>query len=158
MKKLIDSIQEKLVITKDTKEKDNKFDIFFFLLLMDYKDSKKLNDIKELYKLYLNDCDHIIEKNFDGQLISTNFELMFMLAAMIVDDDKSSAAIYTIGTRAYGGKNNPYDFSWFEEENSRGQTILEVMSSLYTVNDYFKDTFKLIYLIIEKCCTDKNKQ
>ena len=157
MKKINTYIQEKLVINKDIKSsKDIKFSTFCHEL---YLHDSPLNhdDLEELYDLYLNDCDKIIEKNFDGELVSTNFELMFMSAAMLNADDQDWTSLPDLGYKDYPGDNNPYDYSWFEEEDSNGKTVLEVMQDLYH-NDKkdptFLKMFQTIYLAIDDYCTD----
>ena len=159
MKHLIDSIQEKLVINKHSKAKQNDFDIFCKTLKLKDKnpDSEKL---KKLFELYLNDCDKIIEKNFDGELASTNFELMFMSAAMLNADDQDWTSLPDLGYKDYPGYHNPYDYSWFEEEDSNGKTVLEVMQDLYH-NDKkdptFLKMFQTIYFTIDDYCKNYEK-
>ena len=152
MKNLKETILEKLVFNKHTKSKDYNFNIFCKELQFDNNEN-----IKKLYELYLYDCDNIIGTKFNGELISTNFELMFMLVAMMVDDDELPSSIYRIGTKIYNGKNNPYDFSWFEVEDSNERTVLDIMSELYGLNKYFSDTFNFIYKIIKYECKDTKK-
>lgn len=154
MKTLNEIISEKLILNKNTKEKNSIFNKFCKTLYLDQNDKSKYDDIEKLYDLYKNDCNKIIEENFDGELISTNFELMFMVAAMLIEDQNIPTRILIMGTNIYKGKNNPYDYSWFEEEDSNGDTVLDVMGKLYSNNEKFKDMFSFIYIVIQKCCTN----
>ncbi len=155
MKDLKDIIIERLHINKNTGE-----DIEPHLSLEKFCRLLYLNNTKnteELYDFYINDCDNIIIKNFDGGLLSTNFELMFMLAAMIIDDGFIPTVISKIGTKSYQGDNNPYDFSWFEVEDSNENTVLEIMGKLYESDKEFSKIFRLIYNIIDIECISTKK-
>ena len=83
---------------------------------------------------------------------------MFMLAAMIVDDGFITTVISKIGTKLYNGDNNPYDFTWFEVEDSNGNTVLEIMGKLYGSDKEFTKIFRIIYNIINIECTNTKKQ
>lgn len=155
MKSLLNSIQEKLVITKDTKEKssnDNANFLTFCHELCLYDSPMNHKDLEELYDLYKNDCENVIGKEFNGKLLSTNFELIFMCAAMLNADDLYHSALLKLGKPSYTGQYDPYDFSWFEEENSNGETVLEVIQYLYGETN-FLTLFNKVYNIIEKTCT-----
>ena len=156
MKQLNSYINEKLIIKKDSKLKNFiSFSTFCHEL---YLHDSPLNhdDLEELYDLFKNDCDGIIEKEFDGNLISTNFELIFMCVVMLLDDDLDYTHLEQLGTTGYNGTNNPYDFSWFEEENKDGDTVLDTIQDLYNTPRYlskFIDMFRRMYEIVEKTCT-----
>lgn len=155
MKLINNYIIEKLKISKDSKGIDQNFKKFCHELYLN--DSKNNHDdLEELYNLYKNDCENIIDKNFDGQLLSTNFELIFMIVVMLLDDDLHYSSLEKIGTTSYNGSNNPYDFSWFEEEDSNGRTVLEIMQDLYQTpktNPRFIEIYLKIYETVSKACT-----
>lgn len=160
MKSLLNIVQEKLVITKDTKEKFYDYETVNFSKfcheLCLYDSSMNHNDLKELYDLYRNDCEHIISNEFKGKLLSTNFELMFMCAAMLNADDLDYHLLIELGTHRYKGDYNPYDFSWFEETDKDGKSVLDTIHDLYMTPRYlskFIDMFRRIYEIIKKTCT-----
>lgn len=153
MKNLKDTILEKLIINKHSKVKDDTLEKFCKVLYLDNKPANK-RKIEILYKYYQNDCNKIIENNFDGSLISTNFELLFMLAVMLLDDNYNISYIRDIGWKSYKGKNNPYDFSWFEEEDGGDNTVLEVIQQLWVDNKDFYDIFSDIYMWTKDTCFD----
>jgi hypothetical protein len=108
---------------------------------------------QKLFDYFKNDCDHVIGDNLeDEQRLSTDFELIYMVAAMLNSDSQESNYIYNIGFKDYKGKQNPYDFSWFEEENANGKTVLEIMQDLYSSNKKFRDIFDDVYVCINKSC------
>ena len=155
MKQLNLYINEKLIINKDIKSsKDTKFSTFCHELYL-YDSPNNHKELEELYDLFKNDCDGIIEKEFDGNLISTNFELIFMCVVMLLDDDLHYTNLEQLGTTRYKGSNNPYDFSWFEEENKDGDTVLDTIQDLYMKpsNQKFANMFERMYEIIKKTCT-----
>ena len=161
MKYLKDVIIEKLIINKDSKLKDYNFDNFCKALYLGTTNDKENYAAECLYDEYKKDCDNIIDNNFDGKLFSTNFELLFMLVVMLLDDQYSPTGIKTIGTKYYtnhfGNKNNPYDFSWFEVENSKNTTVLEVIQNLYESNKNFKKYFEQLYNWTSISCKDYQK-
>lgn len=155
MKSLLNSIQEKLVITKDTKEKSSKgivdFSMFCHELCL-YDSPMNHKSLEELYDLYKNDCENVIGKEFNGELLSTNFELIFMCATMLNADDLSYSHFPTLGTSRYSGSYNPYDFSWFEVTDKHGISVLDTMHYLYGETN-FLTLFNKIYKIIDRTCT-----
>ena len=157
MKQLNSYINEKLIIKKDSKLKNSIISFSTFCHELYLHDSPlNHDDLEELYDLYKNDCENVIGKEFDGNLISTNFELIFMCAAMLLDDDLHDCNLEKLGTSEYNGSNNPYDFSWFEEEDKDGVTVLDTIHNLYETPRYisnFIDMFMTIYGIIKKTCT-----
>lgn len=155
MKQLNSYINEKLIIKKDSKLKNSIISFSMFCHELYLHDSPlNHDDLKELYDLFKNDCDGIIEKEFDGNLISTNFELIFMCVVMLLDDDLNYTHLEQLGLTKYNGTNNPYDFSWFEEENKYGDTVLDTIQDLYMKpsNPKFANMFERMYKIIEKTC------
>lgn len=117
MKLLISYIQEKL----------NKGSISNFDKEKNIKD-KEIQLFKNYYfGLSNDDADLILNKYVYGwplgedikhKSLCTAFELLFTLAAMLVDDGNDYLQVYKLGFTSYKkiGKNNPYDYSWFEEE------------------------------------------
>ena len=159
MKTLLNIIQEKLVINKHSKVKsdnDNADFLTFCHELCLHDSPLNHDDLEELYTLYKNDCEHIINKHFDGYLKSTNFELIFMCAAMLQADDIHYSHLIELGTSKYKGHYNPYDFSWFEETDRHGKSVLDTIHDMYNIPRYlskFGDMFRRIYEIIGKTCT-----
>ena len=73
-----------------------------------------------------------------------------MLAFMLVDDNQDFKCWDILGTKAYkrfGGKNNPYDYSWFEEEDEDEKDYLQYVFDWISENE---DEFKKIYDIVKK--------
>lgn len=159
MKNIKQHIQEKLVINKHSKVKssnDNANFLTFCHELCLHDSPMNHKDLEELYGLYKNDCDGVIEKEFNGKLLSTNFELIFMCAAMLQADDIHYSHLIELGTYRYKGHYNPYDFSWFEETDKDGKSVLDIIHDLYNTPRYlskFIDMFRRIYEIIGKTCT-----
>lgn len=156
MKCLKDNILEKLIINKNSKLKNSIISFSMFCHELYLHDSPlNHNDLEELYDLYKNDCNNIIGNKFNGKLLSTNFELMFMCTVMLLDDDLHYCHLEQLGTSKYNGSNNPYDFSWFEENDKDGKSVLDIIHNLYNTPRYisnFMDMFIRIYEIIEKTC------
>ena len=141
-------IQEKLILNKTVK---SKYDKFCKILYLDNKKSES----KKLYELYQNDCEHIIGNNLtDDQRLSSDFDLLYMICVMLLSDELHIKEISSLGFKDYSGANNPYDFSWFEEENKDGNTTLEVIQQLYYNNYEIKNMINNLYHLIEKSCTD----
>lgn len=143
MKQITNYISEKLKINKNIKS-----------LFIQFCEQCALNEkdpvTKELYDLYRANCNDVIgDKITDDQRVSSDSDLIFMTAALLLDDNKPAGQITRIGFKNYTGNNNPYDFSWFEEENEENQTVLQVMQKLYQTNDKFHDMFDNIYAKLE---------
>ena len=154
MKKIYNYIQEKLVINKDSKIKNNQYEKFCDVLKLD----KKNDGSKHLYELYQTDCDKIIGNNITSeQRMSTDFELIYMLAIMLLDDNYTRSEILNLGYTIYKGNNNPYDYSWFEEENNKGETVLDIIQNLYRSNNKFEEIFNKIYWYADDACLNKHE-
>lgn len=111
------------------------------------------SEAKTLFEYFKNDCEKVIGDYLEReQRLSSDFELIYMTAAMLVDDCKEINAIYNLGYKYYKGTNNPYDFSWFESENKNGKTVLQIMQDLYSFNKNFRNIFIDIFNCIENCC------
>ena len=116
MKTLIESIKEGLKITSKTKVEPTNEKKIAIILGIDLKYAKEIHD------KYLNMNFLEMDKDYEKDLLASQFELIFMLCAMLIDDkqDKLDPAFTNLGTKWYkqklGGTHNPYDYSWFEEE------------------------------------------
>ena len=157
MKKLNSYINEKLIIKKDSKLKNSIISFSMFCHELYLHDSPlNHDDLEELYDLFKNDCENVIGNKFNGKLLSTNFELIFMCVVMLLDDDLHYTNLEQLGTSRYKGFHNPYDFSWFEKEDQDGETILDTIHDLNNTPRYlskFIDIFERMYEIIGKTCT-----
>ena len=124
---------------------------------------------QQLFELYKNDCDHIFS-NFlkkeigaeqaDKALCSTDFELIIMAAAMLLDDNRKCGDVTRLGFNDYPGHNNPYDYSWFEEVFEMGgfkYDILGFIQDLYNSNQRFNKMFTDVYDLLEECCDNYHK-
>ena len=79
---------------------------------------------------------------------------LVLLASMLIDDNLSYEHIEDLGYKRYksmlGGKNNPYDFSTFEEEvifSKDGSDVRDVLSLFQDWCANNKDKWKKIYSI-----------
>lgn len=145
-------IVEKLIINKNII--NQKFSLFCETLFLD----KSKNESKFIYELYKNDCEHIIGDNITkNQRMSTDFELLYMICVMLLDDKNDIESINTLGFSNYNGHNNPYDFSWFEEENDDGNTVLDVIQELYDISSKTAKIINNLYQLIKKSCTNYRK-
>lgn len=138
MKQIVNYIKEGLKITSKTKV--DKVGVQKIAEILNI-DSKYAEEIHNKY-LKMNFLE--IDKSFENDLITvsgTQFELIFMLCAMLVKDkqDKLDPAFTSLGTKWYklklGGTQNPYDYSLFEEEfeDEDGNTwdILDYIQNQY---------------------------
>lgn len=102
-----------------------------------------------------------IEKTFipeevDKTMICTMSEAVLMLVCMLLDDEYGPDSIQYIGYRNYRGNNNPYDYSWFEEEiededsDYYGKDILDFFQTLYGENRDFALYFNNVYYAIQE--------
>ena len=141
--------------TKNMKSKDElDYATFCEILLLD----KSKQEAKKLFQYFKNDCDKVIGDSLeDEQRYSTDFELIFMVAAMLNDDQNLPKVILTMGFTGYAGNNNPYDFSWFDDTNENDMTVLEVMQELYQKGGDFKDMFDDVYWCLDACCQNYKK-
>ena len=138
MKQIINYIKEGLKINSNTKIEPSNEKKIANILGIDLKYAK------EIHNKYLKMNFLEMDKDFEKDLISvsgTQFELIFMLCAMLLNDKQDELDPYftNLGTNWYrmkvGGKQNPYDYSWFEEEfeDEDGNTwdILEYIQRQY---------------------------
>lgn len=143
MKNIITFINEKLTISSDKGDRydeiiDNKFIKFI---------SKELGvDEKLIKKWYYKYWDVQVWKFFnipeeDDDSCCTVFEGFLMMAALLVEDGRPVEDYDKLGTRAYRGRNNPYDSSWFESDIG-DITFLEACQEYIRKNfNEFKDIY-----------------
>ena len=148
MKQLDYFINEKLKVNSKSTIKNTTTDIANYLGI-DIKYAKEIED-KYLNKNYLS-----ISKECEKYLLATQFELVFMLAIMLVDDNKDYSDIIDLGFNLYKGKNNPYDYTWYEEgfidSNGTEYTdILEYIQKLFKNSKEFRELFKEVYDFCKK--------
>lgn len=155
MKNINTYIVEKYKLSKNS---TTKYTLFCDEL---YLNSKK-DSARELFEYYENDCENVIgDKITESQRCATDFELIFMLAVMLLDDGFGSEELQNIGYHGYDGDNNPYDYSWFEEENEDGEDVLSILKSLYEEDskegEKFSEVFDDVMSKIDDCCTNPSK-
>lgn len=148
MKQLSNYITEKLILNKNTFKQDpdmindqkrEKFEDLF---------SEKFNIPKMIagawYKYYYSVKP---EKFFgvDGSgWCCTPLELLYMLAAMLIDDGLPYTYYNKIMLSSYPGDNNPFDYTWFEEERDP-----DVLAEVVKWISRYIDRFELIYNTIK---------
>lgn len=111
MKALNKYVNEKLVLNKDT---------FKDKFIKEKEFSKEFNipfDIsKELFRKYYVNSEEFFGVKGSGWCC-TPLELLYMIAAMLIDDNLIYRYYKEIDLTTYPGKNDPFDYSWFEEDN-----------------------------------------
>ena len=145
MKQLVEYLSTKNIKTKDQLD----YEAFCKTLYL----KSETSQVKRLFKYFKNDCENVIGDNLEeNQRLATDFELIFMLVAMLNNDGQTPIDIYKIGLNNYKGDENPYDYSWFEEQNKNGKDVLEIMQDLYSSNKKFRDMFCDVYYSIINGC------
>ena len=146
MKTLINIINEKLKINSKSKVSSLTKDIAKYLNISET--DAEVIETKYLHKEYF-DLDEIYKKD----LLASEFELVFLLAAMLVDDNAKVDDIERLGTVGYKrniGHSNPYDYSWYEEpfsdQDNDYEDVLEYIQEQYKHNDDFNKSFKEVYI------------
>ena len=146
MKTLINIINEKLKINSKTKVRSLTKDIAKYLGISET--DAEVIESKYLHKEYF-DLDEIYKKD----LLASEFELVFLLASMLVDDNAKVDDIERLGTVGYKkdiGPSNPYDYSWYEEpfsdQDNDYEDVLEYIQEQYKHNDNFNKLFKEVYI------------
>lgn len=155
MKNINTYIVEKYKISKNS---TTKYTLFCDELCL----NSKKDSARELFEYYENDCENVIGDHItEDQRYATDFELIFMLAVMLLDDGYNWKMLQNIGYKGYPGKNNPYDYSWFEEENEDGDDVLTILKDLYDEDNIdgekFSEMFDNVMEKIEDCCADTSK-
>ena len=93
----------------------------------------------------------ILSKDLQKKMICSDFEALFMLASMLVDDKKDPDTILELGTVGYSRRNkygrNPYDYSWFEEwyDEDNDIDVLDQIKNEYKSNKKLKNKFIEIF-------------
>ena len=104
-------ISEKLHLDKDDTKYSEHYEMYERFL--DYFKGVPEKELKDIFNRY------VINSPFDDEAkdvqICTTFELLFMLAAMLIDDGQYYNKFGVIGYKTYTGSNNPYNLTWFEE-------------------------------------------
>ena len=113
----------------------------------DYKKEHEIENFKKFYKGIPEDIQDKIIKQYlygnpfedaeNADLICTPFELLFLLAALLVDDGAPYNYYNSIGFKPYkrhGYKNNPYDWSWYDVEVDNYDDILEYLQDKWIPN------------------------
>jgi len=146
MKTLINIINEKLKINSKSKVSTLTKDIAKYLDISET--DAEVIETKYLHKEYF-DLDEIYKKD----LLASQFELVFLLATMLVDDNAKVDDIERLGTVGYKkniGHSNPYDYSWYEEpfsdQDNDYEDVLEYIQEQYKHNDDFNKLFKEVYI------------
>jgi len=146
MKTLKNIINEKLKINSKSKVSSLTQDIAKYLRISE-QDAETLES-KYLHAEYF-DLDEMYKKD----LPATQFELVFLLASMLVDDNVKVDYIERLGTVGYKkdiGHSNPYDYSWYEEQFSDQdndyEDVLEYIQEQYKHNNDFNKLFKEVYI------------
>ncbi len=151
MKELNNYIIEKLKLNKDSEDPEY---IKFCNALKITKDNidtdcwdNAMKYSKELYKYYQSDCKEVFDETDleEKNMLCGLFDALFILAIMLLQDEYDSNGILKIGFKSYKGNNNPYDYSWFDEENDKNQTILELIQDAYHDSNKFKQFFDNFY-------------
>ena len=146
MKSLINIINEKLKINSKSKVSTLTKDIAKYLDISET--DAEVIESKYLHKEYF-DLDEMYKKD----LLASEFELVFLLASMLVDDNAKVDDIERLGTIGYKrdiGPSNPYDYSWYEEpfsdQDNDYEDVLEYIQEQYKHNDDFNKSFKEVYI------------
>lgn len=146
MKTLNTIIQEKLKINSKSKVSTLTKDIAKYLDISET--DAEVIETKYLHKEYF-DLDEMYKKD----LLASEFELVFLLATMLVDDNAKVDDIERLGTVGYKkeiGPSNPYDYSWYEvefsDQDNDYEDVLEYIQEQYKHNDDFNKLFKEVYI------------
>lgn len=123
MKNITEYITEKLVLNKDTFK--NNYDKTMSRFIKKHKISQQ--DAEYFNKYYTEDPKKFFDPYAAGfdEFYASTLELLMMIAGCLIEDNLPVSEYDSLGYKGYKGKCNPYNFSWFDEENSNGNTILE---------------------------------
>ena len=121
MKLLIDIISERLHINKNTKVIDDRY------YFNEYYSSVPKKTLDYIWDNYV--VDWPMSKEAKEVTTASAFELLFTMACCLIDDVLGWEHYQNLGTEWYKlklhGKNNPYDWSWFEEEIDENHDMLD---------------------------------
>ncbi len=149
MKLLINIINEKLKINSKSKVSSSTIDIAKYLGISE-KDAEII-ETKYLNKEYFD-----LDEKYEHDLPATEFELVFLIASMLVDDNGKADNIDKLGTIGYKkiGVHNPYDYAWYEEEFSDQdndyEDVLEYIQEQYKHNNNFNKLFKEVFMFCQR--------
>jgi len=149
MKSLINIIDEKLKINSKSKVNSSTIDIAKYLGISE-------QDAEIIETKYLNQEYFDSEETYKNDLPATEFELVFLIASMLVDDNGKPDNIDKLGTIGYKkiGVHNPYDYSWYEEEFSDQdndyEDVLEYIQEQYKHNNKFNRLFKEVFTFCQR--------
>lgn len=96
--------------------------------------------------LFADDPDYeVLNKNVKS--LTTPFECIVYLAAMLIDDDNPWNYYDKIGLKSYEriGHNNPYDYSWWEGDTD---DVLEILQKTWIPENI--GIFRRVYYIVQK--------
>ena len=96
--------------------------------------------------LFADDPDYeVLNKNVKS--LTTPFECIVYLAAMLIDDDNPWNYYDKIGLKSYEriGHNNPYYYSWWEGDTD---DVLEILQKTWIPENI--GIFKRVYYIVQK--------
>jgi len=134
---------EKLKLNKDMED----FDYIHFCEELEIESNNTYS--KKLYNEFQSNCNNILKDALgDIYMPAGLFFPLLMLSVMLLDDQHTLDSITLLGYKDYRGKNNPYNYDWFEEENEDGKDVLNIIQDEYQhnteFNKYFKDFFKIV--------------
>ena len=129
------------------------------------KNTYTISELQEKFEKYYKGIpDNILTYIFDNYIkkfpdsmneiaansLCTAFELLFMLGAMLVEDNNTWDKVYDLGYGNYKliGNHNPYNYSWYEEEIYGYSDILDYLQETWLPAN--EDEFKKIYDICKK--------
>lgn len=141
---ILEKLKKKVILNDFIKDKEIRLFKKWFSGLSD-KDANMILD-KYVYGWPLGE-------DIKNKSLCTAFELLFTLAAMLIDDNVSWKRYHFLGYKNYSGKNNPYDFSWFEEEIRDDYDYLDACKDWITNNI---EEFKKIYDLCKNYPNDLN--
>lgn len=124
------------------------------------KQNNKKNLITNLSKILnisYNQCEDICNKYYfvdpckffnlfdtdDDCLLCTPLEALLMIAVMLIDDYYPMHRYIDLGMMDYKGRNNPYDYSWFEENTDDGDFLDTVKKWIKNNQKEFSEIFKI---------------
>ena len=149
MKQLDTYILEKLRIDKNTKINNSMKNKLMERLQVNIDDKEVIDEIWHLFDTDCENIGNIIFSKDEQELLSSSvFELIVMMCVLLLQDRIPLSRIDLLGTDEIAG--NPYNYSWFEEQNADGETILEIIQKSYHTNKKVKDMFKRVYDIFDK--------
>ncbi len=106
-------------------------------------------DAEYFNKYYIEDPKKFFGKYAAGfdEFYASTLELLMYLAACLIDDDLPAKDYNTLGESGYRGIFNPYKISWFDEEDSNGNTVLECIQKW--IDDNYSE-FNKMYKMCKK--------